>query len=291
MGSSRYSLTQFSNGDYSGADQQQDDLAAISRSGAPALADEHGDTPAATTSTLGSSAGAEVTGIIGDRHDQDVLRYDHGACPVTVTVRTAETGPNLDARLRVLDASGTVLASANPTVSQPSVGTVTGTDAALTLPERPPGSVFVEVDGVGQGSMPDEGYSDYGSVGRYTVSVSGCTGDGGGSSGTTEEPATAPGQARIGRAYSGAIGGTVTARATWSAPLSDGGSPVTGYRVTARKVNADGEVLSSVTSVRPASARAWTARLPRGYHRFSVVALNAEGTGAASGLSNRVRAR
>ena len=290
MGSSRYSLTQFSNGDYSGADQQQDDLAAISRSGAPAVADEHGDSPAATTSTLGSSSTGGATGVIGDRHDQDVLRYDHGACAVTVTVRTAETGPNLDARLRVLDAGGTVLASANPTVSQPSVGTITGTDATLSLPGRPAGTVFVEVDGVGQGAMPGEGYSDYGSVGRYSVSVSACGGDGG-SSGTPEEPATAPGQARIAKAYSGAIGGKVTAKATWAPPTSDGGSPVTGYRVTAFKVDADGDVLSSRTSVRPATARAWTARLTRGHHRFRVVALNAEGRGPASGLSNRVRAR
>jgi hypothetical protein len=38
MGSSRYALTQFSNGDYSGATQKQDDLAAIA---APTGLDRH----------------------------------------------------------------------------------------------------------------------------------------------------------------------------------------------------------------------------------------------------------
>ena len=296
MGSSRYALTQFSNGDYAGADQRQDDLAAIAASGAPALADDHGDTPATTTSSLGASATGTAGGIVGDRHDQDVLRYDHGACPVTVTVSTAETGPNLDARLRVLDSSGGVLASANPPVSQPSSGTVTGTGAVLTLPGRPAGSLYVEVDGTGQGDMPTTGYSDYGSVGRYTVSVSGCAGevtpdpaDPGGSTG--QEVQSPPGQARIGQAYSGAQGGTVTARATWLPPLTTGGSPLTGYRVTAVKVSADGAVLRRTSWLRPADSLSFAPRLTRGYHRFRVVALNAAGPGQASALSNRVTAR
>ena len=292
MGSSRYALTQFSNGDYPGADQQQDDLAAIGQSGAPSLPDDHGDTPSATTSTLGAAETDTARGVIGDRHDQDVLRYDHGTCPVTIEVRTAETGPNLDAQLRVLDSASRLVAAANPAVAQPSSGAVTGTDASLTLPERPAGTLFIEVDGVGQGEMPTSGYSDYGSVGRYTVTVSGCTGTSSGAgTGTPPQPATAPGRARIGKAYPGARGGKVTAKATWTAPLSDGGSPITGYRVTVRRVSLDGDVLSTVTSVRPASARAWTARLPRGYHRFSVAALNAKGPGATSALSNRARAR
>lgn len=303
MGASRYALTQFSIGDYTGANEQQDDLAAIGASGAPALVDDHADTPSTTTSTLGASASVSAQGVIGDRRDRDVLSYDHGACPITVTVTTATPGPNLDVRLRVLDATGTALASANPAVEQVSSGTVTGTGASLTLPSRPAGRLYVEIDGVGQGTMPGAGYSDYGSVGRYSVAVDGCaagTTDPGdptdlGDPTDTAQPGTptvtVPAAARIGRAYSGARGGAVTARVTWRAPLTTGGTPVTGYRVVAIKVTRSGAVLRTSTSLRPASARSWAPRLTRGYHRFRVVAINTEGAGPASALSNRVTAR
>ena len=47
--------------------------------------------------------------------------------------------------------------------------------AAITRPVAP-GTYYVEVDGVGLDD-PILGYSDYGSVGTYTLSVTGCAGD------------------------------------------------------------------------------------------------------------------
>jgi hypothetical protein len=296
MGSARYGLTQWSNGDYSGANNQQDDLAVISQYGATALADDHGDSIGDAT---GVTAGAATAGIIHNRKDRDVFRLDHGECSVTATVTTASPGPNLDSRLRVLDAAGKVLASDNPPTSETSTGVVTGTGASVTLPQRPAGTLYLEVDGVGQGSMPSSGYSDYGSVGRYTLSVADCrSGTGTGSSTGTSTDSTlnrelttsAPGRARIGKARHGARGGKVTAKATWRAPSDDGGTPITGYRVTALKLKG-GRVVKRKTWVRPASARSFSPRLTRGYHRFRVVAVNVEGAGAASARSNRVRAR
>ncbi len=297
MGSSRYGLTQWSNGDYAGATQQQDDLATISSSGAPALKDDHGDTPVTALRTV--SPGGSATGLISDRHDQDVLRLDHGACDIGVSVATASPGTNLDARLRILNASGSVLAAANPAVVQTSSGGVNGTGASVTLARQSAGTVYVEVDGVGQGGMPSAGYSDYGSVGRYTVSVTGCSGAGGsspdpGGSGPgslTGGDAAPPSRVLDLGAFPGRRGGRVTAKVVWGAPDSDGGTEITGYRVTALKVRRNNSVIRRITRTRPASARRWQPRLQRGLYRFQVAAVNEVGIGPASARSNRVRAR
>lgn len=296
MGSSRYALSQWSNGDYSGADQQQDDVAAIAAAGAPALADDHADD--ADDAASATPLTATAAGVIGRRDDQDVFRIDHDGCAPTIKVETAAVGPNLDARLRVLDASGDQVASANPTLTQPAHGEVSGAGASLTLPQRPAGTLYAEVDGVGQGST----YSDYGSLGRYTVRVSGCGAgdptdptsttdptDPVGQTDPTDPVLDKPGQVAGGRAYSGRRGGTRTAKATWAAP--SGPATVTGFKVKALKVRRSGKVVRTFHWTRPADLQAWEPRLPRGRYHFQVAAVNAAGSGAWSARSNRVAAR
>ena len=79
---------------------------------------------------------------------------------------------------------------------------------------------------------------------------------------------------------------------TWSAPTSDGGSPITGYKVIAYKVNGSGAVAKTFTStLLTASARKVKATLPRGRYKFAVVALNAVGTSVQSAQTATVKAR
>jgi hypothetical protein len=104
-------------------------------------------------------------------------------------------------------------------------------------------------------------------------------------------PASAPSAAGIGRASSGASGGRATARAAWRAPGSNGGSPVTSYRVEAMRLNASNHVVARVHATTGASARAATMRLAKARYRFRVQARNALGAGAWSAASNIVRAR
>jgi hypothetical protein len=67
---------------------------------------------------------------------------------------------------------------------------------------------------------------------------------------------------------------------------------VTGYRVTALRMSSTGTVLqTTVSAVQPASARALQMTLKAGNYRFTVQAVNAVGTGAASARSNQVAAR
>ncbi len=98
-------------------------------------------------------------------------------------------------------------------------------------------------------------------------------------------PATVPGAPVIGTASAGVAGGTINATARWTAPAATGGSAITGYRVTALRLSAAGAVLATTNSaVQASTARALTMTLPvAGNYRFTVVAINAVGTGASLG--------
>jgi hypothetical protein len=74
-----------------------------------------------------------------------------------------------------------------------------------------------------------------------------------------------------------------TATIRWAPPVNDGGSPVTGYRVTLTRVH--GGKVKARTTVLPAAARTATVRhLQRGRtYRLTVRAVNAVGAGPATG--------
>ena len=109
---------------------------------------------------------------------------------------------------------------------------------------------------------------------------------------TAITPATVPGAALIAAANPGAIGGTITATANWTPPVSNGGLAINGYVVTALRINAAGTVLATTTSaVQAATVRSLSMTLVAGNYRFTVRARNPVGLGAASGRSNLVTAR
>jgi Ca2+-binding RTX toxin-like protein len=104
-------------------------------------------------------------------------------------------------------------------------------------------------------------------------------------------PATVPGRPVIRTASSGAPGGGVNATARWSQPAT-GGSAITGYRVQAVRILANGRAGATIQStLRPATARSYGFTLPAGNYRFTVTAVNAAGTSLPSARSNLVRAR
>jgi hypothetical protein len=95
---------------------------------------------------------------------------------------------------------------------------------------------------------------------------------------------------QIGQAQSGAIGGSITATARWTRWTS---SAVTGYQVTALRLDASGRVVSRTVSAMQAPSRsALSMLLPRrGSYAFVVRAFNQTLAGPVSARSNKVLGR
>jgi hypothetical protein len=209
-------------------------------------------------------------------------------------------------------------ALATPTVTLPSeptavVGTVTSATSArvswappLDDGGSPITGYLVSRDGGGTGkpiwatAVPattfSQGFNKLTTGATYRLSVAAINTRGTGpevSVSVLVKVTTAPGAPVIGTAQAGTAGGAITARATWSPPPTDGGAPVTGYRVRALRMSSSGAVLSTtVSDVQSASARSLSMTLPRkGQYRFTVQAINTVGAGPQSARSNKVAGR
>jgi hypothetical protein len=176
MGSGYYApLTQWSKGEYPSANNSQDDLTVIGSYGVPVRADDHGST-LASARVLGSST--STSGVIERPEDKDVFSISRSCgASTTISLTTPADGPNLDGKLRLLDASGQLLAEDDPGSGPAQVGfdAATGLSASVTA-NLSPGNYYLEVDGVGARDLVT-GYSDYGSLGQYDIAVSACPSD------------------------------------------------------------------------------------------------------------------
>lgn len=149
-------IVQWSKGEYAGANNTEDDLAIIATY-IPLAADDHaGTADAATPIRLGETA----DGVISTAADVDAFVVEIGAGTAIVDARGAPVASNLDIRLRLFDGAGQWIATSNP----PSRLGATITREVVA------GTYVVLVDGVGKGD-PATGYSDYGSLGQFTLTA------------------------------------------------------------------------------------------------------------------------
>jgi hypothetical protein len=281
-------VSQFSRGEYAHANNKEDDLAIIASHGLAPRTDDHGSTlPEADQ--LGAKALYDASGVIGTRTDTDVFAID---LPCTTTLSASATGIGaqtaLDLSLEVLDANGAPVTVSSPVSGRAGSPPVSnGMDAQVSVPNAT-GRYYLRVDGVGNGNPAGSGWSDYGSLGQYRLTGTGCdelppeptpepTTDPQPTTQPTTEPTPtvtptptptatptptptptpapaprpvvkAPSIPRIGLASSGARGGRSTAVARWAPPLSLNGASITRYRVVALRLDSRHRVVRSYGS-------------------------------------------
>nr|WP_052477526.1 zinc-dependent metalloprotease family protein [Kibdelosporangium sp. MJ126-NF4]CEL12688.1 hypothetical protein [Kibdelosporangium sp. MJ126-NF4]CTQ93552.1 hypothetical protein [Kibdelosporangium sp. MJ126-NF4] len=160
-------VTQWSRGEYTNANNREDDLAVIPGNGAPILADDFPNDPA---SAAALSDNKPVTGIVTTDADVDVFAIQHSGGTLTAKALPASFAPNLDIKLTVRDANGNVVATVDPPVQRVSANVANGLDATFSQ-NLPAGRYTFQVEGTGAGNPASNGYSGYATLGQFTLTV------------------------------------------------------------------------------------------------------------------------
>lgn len=180
-------VTQWSKGEYAGANNAQNDLSIIAGK-LGYVGDDHGDTPAQATALVLEANGdilvsspeldpdnvlSENKGVIEDRNDVDWFYLDvnePGILNIAATpawhsfTRSDSRGANLDIELALYDSDMTLL-----DLHEPDNDT-----NATVLAMLDSGRYYLQIDGVGNNT--NSNYSDYASVGMYFLEGSLSTG-------------------------------------------------------------------------------------------------------------------
>jgi hypothetical protein len=156
-------VVQWSQGDYTDANNNQDDMSIIATY-LPALADDHGDTLLAATVVTGIST--QAGGVINNEGDVDLFKIFAGAGNLVITPKGALASPDLRMQIKVLDAAGTAIATYD------AVGTAGNMAPGPITLAVPLGVYYIRVDGIGSGADPTVGYDEYGSTGFYSFAAS-----------------------------------------------------------------------------------------------------------------------
>lgn len=158
-------IVQWSRGEYTSANNTEDDLTRMLTFGAINRPDDHGNTVGTGTPLTGLRP--FNWGVISSAADVDFFSFATGAGTTAITCTPAPQGPNLRLRLSLYNGSGTLITSA--TVAD---NATTGVQPVTILSALPPGNYSVSVEGIGTGSPLNSGYSDYSSLGQFTLLVS-----------------------------------------------------------------------------------------------------------------------
>jgi hypothetical protein len=155
-------LTQWSRGEYSDAGNQEDDLDIITgQNGFGYRADDYSDSLNNAAALVMNGSSVETYGIIEQNTDYDWFSFTTTTGDLNLSINAFERGANLDILAELYNSAGQLVQSANP------VGSLSASFAV----NLDPGEYFFSVTGTGQGS-PTIGYSDYGSLGQYSITGS-----------------------------------------------------------------------------------------------------------------------
>ncbi len=167
MGTSYYftKVGHWSKGEYSGANNTEDDIAIITntRNGFGFKADDHGNTTGNATALVSDASGNVSAnsnkGLIEQRTDKDVFSFTTSGGNVEFSIDPYPYYPSLNIQARLLNSSGQQVASSDLSTLKASFNT------SLSA-----GTYYIEIDGVGEGANASVGYTDYSSLGNFTIS-------------------------------------------------------------------------------------------------------------------------
>lgn len=152
-------LTQWSRGEYPGANNQEDDVAEIAAC-LGVSGDDWPDVPAAGPVVTGDTT---VSGVIGALGDVDAIPVDMGTGTLEAWFRPAGPSPNLHANVRLVDDEGRIVWG--PQSPATPVGEV-----VMVVPGLPAGRYAIEIRPAGFRSPTTE-FTSYGSMGHYQVGI------------------------------------------------------------------------------------------------------------------------
>ncbi|PTY08717.1 hypothetical protein DB347_03860 [Opitutaceae bacterium EW11] len=152
-------ITQWSKGEYANANNHEDDVAIIGNTtnGFGFVSDGVGGNAASATSVSGGAL--NQAGVIAQTGRADWFRFTTGGGTLTLTANPAPVRPNLDVQLQVFDSAGNVVMQSSPDQTF---------NASLSI-SLAAGTYYTVVQGVGHGNPLTDGYSNYGSLGAYTL--------------------------------------------------------------------------------------------------------------------------
>ena len=155
-------LTQWSKGTYSGANNTEDDIAILG-SELGYRADDYAGTASSATKLVFSDSEKLGSGVIGKSSDVDFFWFnlpdDHSVSSITVGGISEVT--NLDVIVKLYDSSKNLIKTYDPT------GTLYVT---MDVSSFAAGKYYMSVAGTGKKVGSTTYYTDYGSLGAYTVS-------------------------------------------------------------------------------------------------------------------------
>lgn len=157
-------IAQWSFGEYNNATNTENDIQIIanSQNNFGFVPDDHGNDANTATALVADAGGnvssSENSGIVRKRDDIDRFYFLAEAGMASFNLSPHDINPNLDIQARLLDANNVEVASSNPLGLSATIG------ANLTA-----GLYFLEIQGSGEGTV-NNGYSDYASLGQYTIS-------------------------------------------------------------------------------------------------------------------------
>lgn len=157
-------VTQFSKGEYAGANNFQDDLSIITQTNnVPYKTDDHGNSEGNATPLLhqgNTILEKDNNGVIEQSTDADFFSFRTGGGLIDLTFNGASPKPNLNIKATLYDENLNVVI----------VSEISGQVYAEFNQMLSSGLYYIKVEGVGEGNPLNTGYSDYATLGYFGIS-------------------------------------------------------------------------------------------------------------------------